>query len=435
MNRFTCPVAFLLAVLAAASGAAPVMKDELWSPLVPRVEGAREHVVAPDGRETNEGTPASPWDVASTLGGRRAVAPGDVIWLRGGRYVYPVRHSQKGGNGFAVRVGGAEGKPVHLRAWPGERATIDGGLEVTASHVWIWDLEIALADDWRPREPAPQGANTVFDVPTGVLNITGESDVRIINCVSHHNVMGLGFWKPVRNGEMHGCIVYDNGFPGADRPHGPGIYTQNTTGTPRRLTDNIFGGNFSLSIQCYASNIDESVNDFTIEGNIVYAPRKEAGQRNFNLIGGDLSRGMVLRDNLFCGHDVRLGRKAGQVGEGNVSIRAGYDGPTPEKNTRVEDPSKGAPVVRLRPNRYDPRRWHLAVSNGARRDAVEADLSPALKKGDPYRILHPLDFYGAPLAAGVYDGSPISLPLPAIPWTLAAGDPRELGVYVVLKTR
>lgn len=172
------------------------LNPALWSKLVPRPAQVREYHVAVSGKEKNSGTKTAPWDLASAVGGKQKVAPGSVVWVHGGAYVYPVRDSKDGGNGFAVSLSGAEGKPVHLRAWPGERATIDGGFNVAASHLWIWDLEFALADDWRPKEPAPEGSNTRFKTPTGVLNITGQKEIKIINCISRNNHMGVGFWNP-----------------------------------------------------------------------------------------------------------------------------------------------------------------------------------------------------------------------------------------------
>jgi hypothetical protein len=209
------------------------MNDELWTKLVPRPAGAAEYFVAADGKSSNAGSEKNPWDLASVVGGRQNVLPGSVVWVRGGAYVYPVRDSKEGGKGFAVKLSGAEGRPIHLRAWPGERATIDGGFNVNAAHLWIWDLEFALADDWRPKDPSPDGMSTHFKTPSGILNISGNKDIKIINCISHNNHMGVGFWKNVSQGEIHGTIIYDNGFLGTDRPHGPALYTQNITGTTR----------------------------------------------------------------------------------------------------------------------------------------------------------------------------------------------------------
>lgn len=425
-------VVALLLLLAPVLRAAPQMDSALWSPLVPRVAEGQEYFVATTGTPAGQGTQADPWDLASTLKGEHGVEPGSVVWLRAGRYVYPLR--QGGLNGFAVSLSGAPGKPVHIRAWPGERVTIDGGFEVNADHLWIWDLEFEVGDDWRPRSPSSEGQNTVFPVPTGVVNVVGRSGIRVIHCVSHHNWMGLGFWKSASDGEVYGCIIYDNGFLGTDRPHGPALYSQNESGTPRLVADNIIAGNFSLPLQLYGSRMDQMVNDFAIEGNIIYAPREEARGRNYLLLGGDSSHNMVFRDNFVYGHDVRLGRSGGQVAEGNVVVRGAYDGPSPETNELLADPGpKLRPLTILRPSRYDPRRAHLVVTNWGCADVVTVDLGVFLKRGDDYQVLSPLDFHGVPLAEGTYDGTAVSIRLPAMPWTPMLGDPREVGVFIVCR--
>jgi len=431
--------AWLTFILACAAVSEPAAEEalapaRLWTKAVPLAPDAPQHYVSPGGRAENLGTQDSPWDLSGVLSGQRPIPPGSIVWVRGGRYVYPVRDSAKGRNGFVVSLSGAEGKPIHVRAWPGERATIDGGFEVSAGHLWIWDLEFALGDDWRPKEPSPQGQDTHFNTPTGVLNVDSSNEnVKVINCISHNNHMGIGLWKFLKGGEVHGCIVYDNGFLGTDRPHGPALYTQNQTGTPHLITDNILGGNYSLPLQAYASNMDLWVNDFTIEGNIIWAPRQEARGRTFALCGGNRSKNMVIRRNFVYGHQLRVGSEAGQVVEGNVIVRGEFSAPTPERNTLIPAPAADTPpILWLHPNKYDPRRANLLVTNWAKAGRVEADLSSFLGDGEAYWILSPFDFYGKPLAEGTYDGKPVSLPVTSIPWTLMTGDPKELGVYIVL---
>jgi hypothetical protein len=144
---------------------------------------------------------------------------------------------------------------------------------------------------------------------------------------------------------------------------------------------------------------------------------------------------MVIRRNIIYGHQLRVGRSASQIVEENIVVRGEFSAPAPEKNTLIPIPAtETPPILRLRPNRYDPRRANLLVSNWDRADRIEADLSSFLRTGDRYRVLSPLDFYGRPLTEGTYDGKPVSLPLPTIPWALMTGDPKELGVYIVLRS-
>src|SRR3954465_15864611 len=83
---------------------------------------AGDWYVSPKGTPHGKGTRESPWDVESSLLGKRGVQPGDTLYLLGG--TYRRRPNEK----FVVKLVGAEGKPVHVRPAPGERATIDGGL-------------------------------------------------------------------------------------------------------------------------------------------------------------------------------------------------------------------------------------------------------------------------------------------------------------------
>ena len=89
--------------------------------------GAAEWYVSPKGAPDGKGTREAPWDVASALSGKPAVKPGDTIYLLGGTY----RRRPK--ELFEVHLVGAEGKPIHVRPAPGERAVIDGGLLVDAA--------------------------------------------------------------------------------------------------------------------------------------------------------------------------------------------------------------------------------------------------------------------------------------------------------------
>ncbi|HUT02164.1 MAG TPA: hypothetical protein VM031_06905, partial [Phycisphaerae bacterium] len=43
-----------------------------------------EWYVSPGGQPAASGTKGSPWDLASTLEGKRRVRPGDTVWLLGG---------------------------------------------------------------------------------------------------------------------------------------------------------------------------------------------------------------------------------------------------------------------------------------------------------------------------------------------------------------
>src|SRR5262245_30975209 len=97
-----------LAALLMASigvGVAAGQEEAGWSDRVPKVAGARHYYVSPQGRPDNSGSRDAPWDLPSALAGRQKVAPGDVIWVRGGQY--------RGGTGkLLLGLAGKEGAPI-----------------------------------------------------------------------------------------------------------------------------------------------------------------------------------------------------------------------------------------------------------------------------------------------------------------------------------
>lgn len=397
---------------------------KLWSEEVLISVDAKEFFVSPAGNKGNNGSRESPWDLESVVLGKQKVPPGSVIWVIGGKYNAP-----KG-----VTLSGTKEKPVHLRAFPEERATIDGGLpKISGNYLWIWGLEMAsFKPDWRPAKAIGK-TDSFKQMPgaKGSMEITGGKGSKFINLVIHNNIMGVGYWKNVTDSEMHGCIIYDNGYPGTDRPHGPGIYTQNMTKTPRLITDNIIAGNFSTGMQMYGSKIDLMVNDFLVEGNVWFAPRVEAGNRNYILCGGEKSQNISIKNNFIYGYRMHIGSKANQISEGNTVIHSSLSSPTPEKNRNLKE---GKDVeVTIRPNKYDPGRANLIVLNWPKSERIKIDLNSFLKKDEKFKIFNALNIFGQPLAEGKYDGAKVTVPIPQIPWKLDKGSPMEMAVYIIIK--
>ncbi len=88
-------------------------------------------------------------------------------------------------------------------------------------------------------------------------------------------------------------------------------------------------------------------------------------------------------------------------------------------------------------NPYESGRANVAVYNWGRADSVDVDLSSVLAYGAAYEVRDAQNFYGDPVASGVYRGGTVSLPMwgsPAAPVAFAA--PRRAGpefnAFVVL---
>ena len=374
---------------------------------------AAEWRVAPQGTPQGRGTSASPWDIASALGGDQPVAPGDTLWLHGGTYRRPFENL---GMGWPVRLAGREGAPIHVRAWPGQRTTVDGGLNLQppATQLWIWDLEILVSEP-RPDGPVPPDPTyRNLNRPWGGLNVYAGEQCKFINLVIHDNAQGVSWWAGSTDSELHGCIVYDNGWPGTDRGHGHAVYTQNRDGT-KTIADCLFTGGYGYTLHAYGSS-RAFVDNYHVEGNMAWAGN------TFLIGGGQPSRGIRVLTNLFHGVPVQLGYDAPTNVDcevrGNILVNAGlkiqrFHQVRQEGNLLLggkEPRPEGYDVV-LRPNRYDTNRAHLAIFNWQRASEVEVDVAAFLRPRDRYRLQDPRDFYGQAVLSGTTSDGLLRVPM------------------------
>jgi hypothetical protein len=390
---------------------------------------AADWYVAPDGKSSGAGTKESPWDIACALAAEHPVQPGDTVWLLKGTYKRPF---QNGGRGFQVHLAGKEGNPVHVRAEMGERVTIDGGLALDklANYLWMWDLEITVSEPLvkgSPSNPAEATSWPNLNRPLGGLNIETGTGCKFINIVSHRNSGGVGFFSGCKDSELHGCLIYDNGWIGKDRGHGHAIYVQNKDGT-KIISDCILSGGRGYTMHGYTEK--GFVDNIIYEGNIAYD-----NPNAFLVAGGKPSHGIVaknnylykagnllvahlnrknedceLRDNVIVNGELRIGVCRQVINKGNLVLG--------EKDERPA----GTKIV-FRPNKYDPHRANLAIFNWEKKEEVAVDTGEFLKAGDGYRLMDPRDFYGKPVYSGVADGKPIRVPMST-----------EFAAYVLLKS-
>jgi hypothetical protein len=378
--------------------------------------GAEDWHVATDGTASGRGTRESPWDIESALGGRKEIAAGDTLWIARGTYKHPDR--KLGSAGYVVRLAGEAGKPIQVRVARGERVTIDGGLTVQppATHLWLWDLEILVSENFtmsrRVQEPGSHPKS--YHRPWGGLNVHSGTACKYINLVIHDNAQGVSLWSGATDSELHGCILYDNGWEAPDRGHGHAIYTQNEKGT-KTISDCIMTGGYGYTMHAYGSS-RAYVDNYRAEGNICYS----AGP--FLIGGGRPSRNIRVLDNYLFQVGMQIGYDAphnedcevrrNMIVGGRLTINKFKQVVNEQNLVLAPDaprPTGASPRVVLRPNRYDPDRAHVALFHGARQPAVELPLDSFLKPGDGFRLLSPRDFYGKPIQSGRFDGSPIRL--------------------------
>lgn len=228
--------------------------------------------VSPSGG-TGAGTITDPWSLAYALSGAGGrVLPGDTIWLRGGNYV---------GNTFTSTLTGAAGKPITVRQYPGERATILGNLFVTGSYSWFWGFEV--------------GSAFAYGRANHVQNDAGLGN-KFINLIVHDGTgQGIAGNSSAVGGEYYGCIVYNNGSV-AGNDHG--FYLHNAAGNPPLLCrDNIVFNNYAFNIQVYAETVGFLAN-ITCDGNVCFNANGLTDLHGSDLlIDGVLASGIAFTNN------------------------------------------------------------------------------------------------------------------------------------------
>jgi hypothetical protein len=319
---------------------------------------------------------------------------------------------------FDVRLAGTDHKPIFVRPVQGRGVRIDGGLAVQSpsAHVWIRDLEIFVSEPV-PEEPVSAGSHPVdLNRPWGGLHMHGGKDCKYINLVIHHCNQGVSCWKDEIDPEIYGCIIYDNGWLGADRGHGHCIYTQNDEGV-KTISNCIMTCRYDGSYTMHAYGSDRAyVNNYLVTENICY------GRGPFLIGGGRPSHGIHVRKNYLYGVDMRIGYTAPDnedcevrdnvIVDGRLEI-VRYRNPVQEGNlirAREEAHAPGTKSILL-PNRYDPNRAHLVIYNWDKAEAVDVGTEGLLRDGDGMELFDPRDPFGGPVATAVCRNGAVRIPI------------------------
>jgi hypothetical protein len=260
--------------------------------------------VTTTGSSGGDGSASHPWDLATALSGRSRVKPGDTIWVRAGRYGAGQANSVV----YSTLVGTASA-PIIVRAYPGERVTIDEWLQVgccdgapnpgAGSYTWFWGLEFAGFNPNRATGssgPPSYGAGANHNGAD-----TWGAGTKFINCVVHDTGGGLSVWNAA-DAEMTGNIVYNVGGYGPDRGHGHLFYLQNQAPSVVTVNDNIGFNNFDMGIQAYGSGTGPYIQNMRFNGNAIFNSGVLYGRRADNItIGGGTGgpSGIVVKNNFF----------------------------------------------------------------------------------------------------------------------------------------
>lgn len=209
-------------------------------------------VAAPDGRDDAAGTVAAPLRTPQRLIDR--LGPGQTGCLRAGVY------ADRSSDGYVARFahGGRRGRPLILRNFPGERATLAGIVYVTrtADDVTISDLVI---DD--PTTYASNGEITVEINATRTTLLRDEITNRSLKtCVIlGSGDVGRAIGTVIRDSILHECGDPDNHM------HDHAIYLTQAAGT--RIEGNVISGTGGYGVHLYPDAQRTLVRHNVIVGN------------------------------------------------------------------------------------------------------------------------------------------------------------------------
>lgn len=233
---------------------------------------------AQEGKNKNKGTADSPWDLATAFAGgsnRTEIKPGDLVWIRGGRYT----------GMFTAKIQGRSTAPVHFRGYPGESVVLDktqasrekAALNVRGDFVWFWDFEVM--NSFPNRQPL-DSAGELNPWRGSGINVWA-ANTKYINLIVHDNGHGFGVWNEDGGTEIYGCLIFNNG--NNKKEHG--IYAHNKNGT-QVISDNLIFNNAGYGLHIYANSEKSSIDGFDITGNVVFS--------NGSLIGEEQSVDQIL---------------------------------------------------------------------------------------------------------------------------------------------
>ena len=165
-------------------------------------------------------------------------------------------------------------------------------------------------------------------------------------------------------------------------------------------TDNVFIG----SDIAFQARYWHTVN---VQRNVIYTSPSQtlmwAGPFN------TLNAGSIWNNNQYYG----VGTKSFQAGESTTSFYdfAGWKNYSGRDQNSTS--SSGAPTgVRtvVRPNKYEPKRGHVAIYNWDQLDRVAVDVSGVLQPGDRFQVRNAQNYFGTPVLNGTYAGGTLLLP-------------------------
>ena len=389
------------------------------------------------GSSSGDGSMSKPWDLATALSSGRVQA-GDTLWVRGGTYMAP----------FVSTLNGQAGKPVVVRAYPGERAIIDGGqtsrdnFRVSGTYVVVWGLEFTNSSSSRSTSIINHDYRADQIVNNGSHN-------KYINLIVHDGGTGFYSFSQFSDVEVTGGIWYNIGWQAPDRGHGHALYLKSDNG-PLVARDNVVFNQYGFGFHIYSNTGDGLLNNIRAEGNVSFdngSLSPTGTSANIGNLGEMLANNLGMVANMtymaptLSGDNLKLGSGSGLTATdnfvvgGNGLTKGSWSGSVTDRNNTVlgaAHSSQGAKVF-VRPNPYEGGRANIVVYNWSGQSAVSVSLGNVLQSGDHYVIRNVQNLRGSPVASGTFDGGSVSIPMggvtPPTPVGLGSSRAPKTGPY------
>jgi hypothetical protein len=447
---------------------------------------ATDYYVSPNG--SGSGSQSSPMSIGTLCGTSSPVRPGDTAWLRAGNY------GSGGSSTINCQLQGTSSAPIKVRAYPGERATILGGLGVYSNYVWYWGIEI---QNNFTRSTGECGSFPSIKPPDGVFFNQGSTGNKFINMIIHDVANGISDQQEAIGTEDYGNLLYNIGWASScDRGHGHALYLQNNDSSVKLVSDNLGWNSFDIGMQAYSgaanvSNIWFVGNAFwnnglpaghrvdnlyigssaspkqniVVQDSVMYNPLDaSSGETGYNEANSGSNYDITLKNNYWIGANPtgyvtllltgwQTTNVTGNMFVGPLSISSigsynwsgnSYYKSSPPSADSGSSASGSYPTgvrVLVRPNKYEQGRANIIVLNFDKNSSVNVDLSNSgLTGGQSYEIRDAQNFWGAPVATGTYNGGSVSLPmnLSSVSQMINGSSPAhtsaEFGAFVVLPT-
>lgn len=426
------------------------------------VANAAEYYVAPSGTASGDGSIAKPWDIYTAFQTKAAsIRPRDTIWLRGGTYGNGGRNAV-----YSYLRGVSADGPIYVRQYPGERATINGALWINGNYTWYWGFEVTNTKWDFPRSTGQPGSFPDGKPGDAVFFLNNSTGNKLINMIIHDGADGIADQQEGKANEHYGNLVYNNGWRGPDRGHGHSLYYQNAGPLPKVSQENITYGAFDIGIQAYGSDAGP-VTNLLLDGNVAFNSGVPGGHRvdNILFLGGGWQRNIQVTNSVFynpldttpaeTGYNRFLGGGADLLLRNNWFVGGtptGYQTlqisnyqqltfqgnnvvgpinlsgigsaswgnnkyfkatrPAADTTAQTSNANPTGQTIFVRPNKYEPGRANIIVMNWDKTPTVTVDLTPSLLQiGTPFEVRDSQNFWGGPIVSGVYDGSPVTLPM------------------------